>query len=98
MERPADETANNSEFLQRGLFVVVREETRTGIRDGFNVEEKESRKGLDWQGREGGSFEAVDESLLRMTIPLLSSGTTSGEKPAFVSRSWMLVGKYQRSL
>lgn len=47
-ERPADETANNSEFL-RCRSVVVREETWSGIRDAFNVGEKELRKGLDWQ-------------------------------------------------
>ena len=46
--RPADEMANNSEFL-RCRSVVVREETWSGIRDAFNVGEKKLKKGIDWQ-------------------------------------------------
>lgn len=48
-ERPADETANNSEFLRCRTVAIREEETWEGIRDAFNVGEKELRKGLDWQ-------------------------------------------------
>lgn len=68
VERPADETTNNSEFL-RCRSVVVRVETWGGIRDAFNVVEKELRRGLDWQASRTGA--------LWTTLP---QGTLPGEK------------------